>query len=171
MPLASRILDSTSSFAAFVAIASLVGCGGGAGDASHSAAPAASQVAAPPSAAPAPSASASAQPSEARSTLLGRWVSPSCGERKYERQLSFEAESRFASLELVSPCPPGARCVWSGIVDRAGKIERKETTLFLVPDASGGKLPGAPFPATVTIAGATIKIDAPADQLGLVRDN
>lgn len=156
MHLASRNLTSTSSFAALVAMSSLVACGGGAGDASHSASPPATQVAAPPSAAPAASASASAQPSEPRSTLLGSWVSPSCGERKYERQLSFEAGNRFASLELISPCPPGARCVWSGIVQRLGSYEQKGTRVALVVDAPVDSH-GQPLPEAVEFDGRVVE--------------
>lgn len=161
MSLASRGFTSNFSRAGLFAIASFVGCGGGNSDASHSASPAASQSEAPvnaatASAAPAPSASASAQPSEARSTLLGRWVSPSCGERKYERQLSFEAESRFASLELVSPCPPGARCIWSGIVQRLGNYEQKGARVALVVDPPVDSH-GQPLPEAVEFDGRVVE--------------
>jgi hypothetical protein len=156
MSLVLRASASSPSLARLVAVGALVGCGGGAGDASHSASPAASQAAAPPSAAPGESASASAQPSEPRSTLLGSWVSASCGERKYERQLSFEAGNRFASLELVSPCPPGARCVWSGIVQRLGSYEQKGTRVGLVVDAPVDSH-GQPLPEAVEFDGRVVE--------------
>jgi hypothetical protein len=156
MSLASRVVTSISSLAGLLATAALVGCGGGAGDAAHSASPAASQVDAPASTATTASASASAKPNEPRSSLLGSWVSASCGERKYERQLSFEAGNRFASLELVSPCPPGARCVWSGIVQRLGTYEQKGTRVGLVVDAPVDEH-GQPLPEAVEFDGRVVE--------------
>ncbi len=119
-----------------------------------SAAPTASPP--PPSASPtvsvsaAPSASASAAPS-APVTLVGDWVSPSCGERKYPRHITFDDKTGFSASDLVSPCPKGVTCIWSGIVTRKGtwSSDGKRVTLTLTGPADKR---GAPFPASLDLA-------------------
>jgi hypothetical protein len=55
-------------------------------------------------------------------TPEGDWVSASCGERTYERRISFYNDRRtFEGQDLVSPCPEGTQCVWSGIVNFNGR--------------------------------------------------
>lgn len=51
---------------------------------------------------------------------VGRWRSPSCGERTYVRELTLAADGTWLALELVAPCPPGAMCVWAGVVEVHG---------------------------------------------------
>jgi hypothetical protein len=156
-------------FALLAAPLALAACGGGTSDTGQPAtatapadapaaqaskpAPSADVGSAPAASAPAASASAASQP---RSTLLGRWVSASCGERRYERQLSFEEGGRFASLELVSPCPPGARCVWSGIVQRLGRYEQAGDRVKLVVDQPVDGH-GVPLPDEVRFDGRVIE--------------
>ncbi len=52
--------------------------------------------------------------------FVATWVSPSCGERSYERQITLNPDFSFVGQDLVSPCPPGASCVWSGVVSWKG---------------------------------------------------
>ncbi|GEM_PF-3576561 len=58
-------------------------------------------------------------------TPVGDWVSAPCGERTYERRISFFGEPAdrrtFEGQDLVSPCPEGAQCAWSGIVAFNGR--------------------------------------------------
>lgn len=108
-------------------------------DASGSAAstPSATSVASLPTAAPSAAPSASSTGGGSSTTLVGTWVSPSCGGRKYPRELTLDAGGHFSSRDLVSPCPPKAVCVWSGIVVHQGTYTSTSTSLKLVPDPDG----------------------------------
>ncbi len=114
--------------------------------------------AAPPPALPPTSSAAPRAPTQ--SDADGTWTGTACGERKYERVIVISGAT-FSAQDLVSPCPPSARCVWSGIVERKGKVERNGSTLTLVPHALEGKTPGAPFATALTIEGPGLK-----DELG-----
>jgi hypothetical protein len=87
-------------------------------------------------------------------SLAGSWTSASCGERKYVRQIELAADGTFSAADLVSPCPPGAACVWSGIVYRRGTYSVAGGTVTLTPAAAGGPQ-GKPFPATLGLDPAT----------------
>ncbi len=67
--------------------------------------------------------------------LLGAWENSSCGERKYRRRIEFFADGRFSALDEVAPCPPGAQCVWSGILRWQGswKLDGDLVQLELKP--------------------------------------
>ena len=106
-------------------------------------------------------AQAPAQPAEARpgadSTgmlLPSVWASPACDGRSYERQISFE-EGRFRATDLVSPCPPGVTCVWSGIIHRRGSWTLDGQQLRLIPDADDAAAAQAsrfPLPAQLWLS-------------------
>lgn len=107
----------------------------------------------PSSTAPAPSATTPAPPPPAPSGtaptpggggLYGTWKSPSCGARGYERRIYFETDGTFQSEDMVSPCPPGTVCVWSGIVVTHGTFVVTGNTVALTPKSGGGgPKPGA----------------------------
>lgn len=59
------------------------------------------------------------------------WTSPSCGERAYERRFTLAPDFRYQGMDLVSPCPPDARCVWSGIVHFSGRWAMEDGDLVL----------------------------------------
>ncbi|WP_437871363.1 hypothetical protein [Sorangium sp. So ce363] len=101
----------------------------------------------------APATTARTAPGE--EALFGTWSSAACGPRKYERRLSLAKDGSFVAEDRVSPCPPSAVCVWSGIVHRKGAFKRADRTLLLsVSEGSQG--PGAhPFPTTLTIDPST----------------
>lgn len=84
-------------------------------------------------------------------SLLGTWLSPSCGERAYARSLTFDADGRFTAEDRVSPCPPGARCVWSGIVLRSGTFSVEGETVRLHAEEPARKGPGMPLPDELTL--------------------
>jgi len=75
---------------------------------------------------------------------VGVWENGSCGERKYRRRIEFFADGRFAALDEVAPCPPGARCVWSGIIRWLGtwSMEDRRVSISVKP-LEGEKLPEA----------------------------
>lgn len=60
------------------------------------------------------------------------WQSPTCGERTYPRTIELREDGSFLARDLVSPCPEGATCVWSGIVERAGTYAATADLITLV---------------------------------------
>ena len=87
----------------------------------------------------------------ASSPLVGSWSSPSCGDRKYVRTLRFADKGAFSAQDLVSPCPPNAKCVWSGIVDRKGTYVVSGNQVKLAVDGPA-KGPAVLFPETLELA-------------------
>jgi hypothetical protein len=67
---------------------------------------------------PAPADPVPSVPTQALEARL--WTSASCADRAYPRTLAFAGDGTFVARDLVSPCPEGAQCVWSGIVERKG---------------------------------------------------
>ena len=70
----------------------------------------------------------------------GTYRSASCGTRKYPRVVHLSAPNKVQMDDLVSPCPPGARCMWSGIVVRTGTYA-----------VESGKHVGAPMRLVLTL--------------------
>jgi len=70
----------------------------------------------PPRSAPASSSSATGKVGATGDRFIGSWRSPRCGARGYPRLLSIAGNGKASGSELVSPCRPGTRCVWSGVV-------------------------------------------------------
>jgi len=134
----------------------LFACGGGSSIPQPEAAPAEAapivEAAAAPAAAPvvaeeaAPAAPAAAAPS-------GTWHSMSCGERAYARELTFDAGGTYTGKDLVSPCPPNARCIWSGVVTFSGTWVVEGPEVVLTETASDNAA-GVPRPARISYAGA-----------------
>lgn len=48
--------------------------------------------------------------------VVGTWTSGPCAARNYPRDITLSADHSFEAIDKVAPCPPGARCVWSGLV-------------------------------------------------------
>jgi hypothetical protein len=78
--------------------------------------------------------------------FVGDWTSPACGGRGYARNVYFASTNEYAVIELVSPCPVGATCVWSGMSTFAGtwrldgnKLRVQEVGLTSMPE--GGPHP------------------------------
>src|SRR5688572_27968113 len=88
---------------------------------------------APPGTAPAPD-------------LVGAWSSASCAERGYERRIELRPDGTFSAEDLVSPCPPGARCMWSGIVSCRGRWKNERVAIALTAEPVPGPAPGIAFP-------------------------
>jgi len=111
----------------------------------------------PPSATVAPTASTTPGPAPSgNSSLTGVWQSASCGNRKYVRTIQFDAEGTFLGRDLISPCPKGTACIWSGILDTKGKFEvRLDKISFTLEQPQGRPGVGQPFPTTMGIDRAT----------------
>lgn len=77
--------------------------------------------------------------------FIGDWTSASCGGRAYARNISFLASNEFAAIDLVSPCPKGTTCVWSGMAAYAG-IWVQEGTKLQLREVNGATTPGGPHP-------------------------
>jgi hypothetical protein len=87
--------------------------------------------------------------------MAGAFEAAPCSTRAYRRSIALEPDGTFAATDLVSPCPPGARCVWSGVILWGGTWRRDGDRIVLAPDAAG-RLPER-VPASLVIAGATLR--------------
>ncbi len=80
--------------------------------------------------------------------LAGGWDDLNDG--KYPSTYTFAANGTFSRSDAVSPCPPGAVCIWSGIVTTAGTWKLNGATVALTwtkPQAANW---GLLFPASLT---------------------
>ena len=71
-------------------------------------------------------------------TVVGTWYSESCGERTYGRELVFVEGGSYVRLDLVSPCPPGTLCIWSGIVHFTGGWRIEGDVVRLIEEVQVG---------------------------------
>jgi hypothetical protein len=137
--LTGALLGSALVGATLAAALGTTGCGPrapGAGSAAPmGSSPDTSHGAALPAPAPTNTAGAPA-PGSAEARWVGEWRSASCGKRAYERLVRFGADGNFEATERVSPCPPGARCVWSGIVTWGGRYAAAAAGITLEPEGA-----------------------------------
>ncbi len=56
----------------------------------------------------------------ARGPGAGAYASAPCPGRTYERVVNLGQDGAVEIADRVAPCPPKAKCVWSGIVVRSG---------------------------------------------------
>lgn len=106
-------------------------------------------------------ATATTSPLPPAQSPLGLFRSASCGSRNYARELEFREGGTFTAKDLMSPCPLGANCVWSGVMERSGTFTVAGTVITLTI-TKGGELGGAkPLPQTLTTnAGALVEANA-----------
>jgi hypothetical protein len=102
----------------------------------------------------APTAPAPATAAPAEGVIIGAWSSPSCGDRTYPREITFDEAGGFHAADLVSPCPPNVACVWSGIVHYSGKYSVSGATITLVIEEGKDQKMGKPLPSSLSIAAA-----------------
>ncbi len=82
------------------------------------------------------------------------YSSKACHARKYRRDIVLSAGGSFSAQDLISPCPPNARCVWSGIVNSKGRWSEDNTSVTLL--RMGNEDPAGPltdFPKVLTRVG------------------
>jgi hypothetical protein len=86
------------------------------------------------------------------------WTSASCDSRKYARNLRIESDNTYAGVDLVSPCPEGTQCVWSGLVGFAG-IWKQEDRKLLLREIGGPIAQGSPHPTEIisTVDGTLVE--------------
>jgi hypothetical protein len=113
----------------------------------------------PPSVATAEPEAAPTAPANDTSAPAGDWVSASCGQRTYAREISLGKDGSFSARDLVSPCPPDKQCVWSGIVDRSGKWAMKESTVILTVEKGADGKAGQPFPSQIPFTNGALVED------------
>lgn len=113
--------------------------------------------------APAPTSVPGTGPVAGATSLVGTWESASCGARTYPRRITFADAAAFTAEDLVSPCPKGTQCIWSGIINRSGtyKIEKDVVTLT-VSKASNGPAK-TQFPPSLTLDGSRAPVEAGSD--------
>ncbi len=70
------------------------------------------------------------------------WRSESCGARTYAREMVFLDGGTYVRVELVSPCPEGAMCVWSGILTYRGSWAFDGTAVALSGEQQVGATGG-----------------------------
>ena len=77
-------------------------------------------------------------------TFLGDWTSKGCPSRNFPRNIHFEAGGKYAGVDLVSPCPVGTQCAWSGILSYGGIWQQQGQTIQLRD--IGGTAESGPHP-------------------------
>lgn len=80
--------------------------------------------------------------------FTGEWTSKDCPGRTYPRNLVILEDHTYAAIDLLSPCPPGATCAWSGMVGFAG-IWKQEGTKVLLREIGGPIEQGSPHPTEI----------------------
>ncbi|MFN7146949.1 MAG: hypothetical protein ACK4YP_24455 [Myxococcota bacterium] len=80
--------------------------------------------------------------------FVGEWTSKGCDARGYARNLGIFENGEYAGVDLVSPCPTNARCMWSGIVGYAG-IWKQEGSKLLLREIGAPTAPGSPHPTEI----------------------
>ena len=105
----------------------------------------------------------STPPATGSASLLGTWESASCGDRAYPRQITFADATTFSAEDLVSPCPKGTACIWSGILNTQGTytVEKDVITLRVQKASTGPKK--IQFPATLTLDASRTPIESGSD--------
>lgn len=78
--------------------------------------------------------------------FVGDWTSPPCGGRTYARNIRFESDQEYGVMELVSPCPVGTTCVWSGLATFAGLWDQQGPKLILQEIGMTKNVAGGPHP-------------------------
>jgi hypothetical protein len=99
----------------------------------------------------------------AGSSLLGTWESASCGGRAYPRHITFADATSFTAEDLVSPCPKGTTCVWSGIINRSGIYKVEKDVIALTVSKTGNGPAKTPFPTSLTLDAGRAPVEAGSD--------
>lgn len=80
--------------------------------------------------------------------IVGDWTSAACAGRAYARNLHIEAHQEYAGVDLVSPCPKGTQCMWSGMVGFAG-VWVMEGKKLQLREIGGATVPGGAHPTLI----------------------
>ena len=96
-------------------------------------------------------------------SLVGTWESASCGARAYARSLTFADATTFSAQDLVSPCPKGTTCIWSGIITRSGTYKTEKDLVTLTVSKTGSGPAKTQFPATLSLDSNRAPVEAGSD--------
>ena len=102
----------------------------------------------PPEVVEAPETPEAPEPPEESHPVVATWTGEACGDRSYPRELTFTPDFRYQGRDLVSPCPPEATCVWSGVVSFSGTWASDGPFVQLTEETSDGDQ-GAARPTTL----------------------
>lgn len=84
--------------------------------------------------------------------FVGTHSSPECGEaRAYPRHIVLKEDMRYTLTDLVSPCPPGGMCAWSGVVSASGTWSVEGPMVRFVEGKAENGDKGAARPETLTL--------------------
>ena len=90
-------------------------------------------------------------PEPAYASFVGTHSSPECGEeRKYPRHVVLSEDMSYTMTDLVSPCPPGGMCAWSGVVIAKGQWAVEGPMVIFTEGKVDNPDMGAPRPAKLT---------------------
>lgn len=95
--------------------------------------------------------------------LAGTWESGSCGARAYARRITFTEPASFTAEDLVSPCPKGTQCIWSGIINRSGSYKTQKDIVTLTVSKTGSGPAKTQFPPSLTLDSNRVLVEAGSD--------
>lgn len=91
-------------------------------------------------------------PEAPHAKFVGTHSSPECGEdRKYPRQVVLSHDMSYTLTDLVSPCPPGGTCAWSGVVTAKGTWAVEGPMVLFTEGKVDNPDMGAPRPDKLTL--------------------
>jgi hypothetical protein len=73
--------------------------------------------------------------------FVGVWENSSCGEREFLRRIELKGDGTFSAVDEVAPCPPEAKCVWSGVINWRGTWEKAGERIALSLEPVPGEKP------------------------------
>ncbi len=85
----------------------------------------------------------------------GDWTSPSCGGRKFPRNIRFEEDHTWNVVELLDPCKPGTKCENDGLTHYGGTWRHDGGTVFL--SSMNGEGSSRPQSFTATTNGRLVE--------------
>lgn len=59
------------------------------------------------------------------------WISAPCEGRGYIRRVTIQQDFTYSAVDLIAPCPPTARCTWSGTLTYGGKWHKEDGAYLL----------------------------------------
>lgn len=90
-------------------------------------------------------------PAAPHTSFVGTHSSPECGEeRKYPRHIVLSEDMSYTLTDLVSPCPPGGMCAWSGVVTAKGTWTAEGPMVLFTEGKTDNPDMGAPRPEKLT---------------------
>lgn len=90
-------------------------------------------------------------PEAAHAKFVGTHSSPECGEeRQYPRHVVLSPDMNYTMTDLVSPCPPGGMCAWSGVITAKGTWAMEGPMVLFTEGKVDNADMGAPRPDKLT---------------------